>query len=80
MIYPSMSTPNQTLPSLPPPLKKVWGAVVRDWLEEILPDDAHERCTGRVHISVLCLPYRRHHVRCVCFERSIQGRKGGGVV
>ena len=65
---------------------QVWGAVVRDWLDEILPSNAHELCTGRVHISVLCLPYRRHHVRwvkegggrvvglragCVCPHRSV---------
>lgn len=57
----------------PPPLiipiiltnKQVWGPLVRDWLWEILPADAHVRCSGRVHISVLCLPFRRHHVRCV---------------
>eukprot|EP00624_Nannochloropsis_granulata_P002005 evm.model.NODE_19466_length_64249_cov_18.424255.20 len=40
----------------------VWGGVVRDWLEEILPENAAELCRGRVHIHVLCLPYRRHHV------------------
>ncbi|EWM20908.1 Acyl transferase/acyl hydrolase/lysophospholipase [Nannochloropsis gaditana] len=40
----------------------VWGAVVRDWLWEVLPDNAAELCAGRVHISVLCLPYRRCHV------------------
>ena len=40
----------------------VWGGVVNDWLHEILPENAAELCNGRVHISVLCLPYRRHHV------------------
>ena len=35
---------------------------MRDWLMEILPANAAELCSGRVHISVLCLPYRRHHV------------------
>lgn len=40
----------------------VWGLVVRDWLMEILPIDAAQRCSGRVHISVLKLPYRREHV------------------
>lgn len=40
----------------------VWGGVVRDWLEEILPANAAELCRGRVHIHVLCLPYQRHHV------------------
>ena len=40
----------------------VWGEVVREWLQEILPENAAELCRGRVHITVLCLPYRRHHV------------------
>lgn len=30
----------------------VWGAMVRTWLEEVLPEDAHRRCNGRVHIRL----------------------------
>ena len=31
-------------------LMGVWGGVVREWLDELLPSDAHELCTGRVHL------------------------------
>lgn len=48
----------------------VWGGLVRDWLERLLPQDAHARCDGRVHLSVLeVLPWRR---RLVCDFSSRQ--------
>jgi hypothetical protein len=33
-------------------LAGVWGGLVRAWLDELLPDDAHERCSGRVKLVV----------------------------
>jgi hypothetical protein len=30
----------------------IWGGIVREWLDEILPPDAVERCRGRVNILV----------------------------
>ena len=30
----------------------VWGPMVRTWLDELLPDDAHERCSGRVSVLI----------------------------
>lgn len=49
-------------------LAGVWGGLVREWLHQLLPHDAHARCDGRVHISILeVLPWRR---RLVCDFRS----------
>ena len=31
----------------------IWGRLVREWLEELLPDDAHEKCNERTRICVL---------------------------
>jgi hypothetical protein len=41
---------------------QVWGNIVREWLDEVLPENAAEICSGRVHISVVQLPFRRHFV------------------
>ena len=30
----------------------VWGGLVRSWLHTLLPDDAHERCSGQVSVLV----------------------------
>ena len=29
-------------------LAGIWGSLVREWLDELLPEDAAERCNGRV--------------------------------
>jgi hypothetical protein len=31
----------------------VWGRLLREWLEELLPEDAHERCESWIKVSVL---------------------------
>ena len=33
-------------------LAGVWGALVRAWLDGLLPEDAHLRCAGRVKLVV----------------------------
>lgn len=33
-------------------LAGVWGAMVEDWLDELLPDDADVICRERVHLLV----------------------------
>lgn len=33
-------------------LAGVWGAMVEDWLDELLPDDADIICRERVHLLV----------------------------
>ena len=33
-------------------LAGVWGGLVRAWLDALLPDDAHVRCSGRVKLVV----------------------------
>ncbi len=38
-------------------LAGVWGGLVRTWLEELLPSDAAERCSGRVTVVVTELPW-----------------------
>lgn len=30
----------------------IWSGMVKEWLELLLPDDAHTRCSGRTHIIV----------------------------
>ncbi|KAL4452178.1 hypothetical protein ABPG75_007840 [Micractinium tetrahymenae] len=34
----------------------MWGSIARRCLEEMLPEDAHERCTGRVRLRVTAWP------------------------
>lgn len=34
----------------------VWGALIEEWLDDLLPEDAAERCRGRVTIIVTTLP------------------------
>lgn len=31
----------------------VWGRLLREWLEELLPEDAHKRCESWIKVSVL---------------------------
>lgn len=33
-------------------LYAIWGGIVREWLDEILPEDAHFLCRGRVNVLV----------------------------
>mmetsp|Transcript_6559 Transcript_6559/g.19449 ORF Transcript_6559/g.19449 Transcript_6559/m.19449 type:complete len:312 (-) Transcript_6559:238-1173(-) len=40
----------------PVPLLFTWGRLIRAWLDEVLPDNASERCSGRVQIIVNTLP------------------------
>jgi len=30
----------------------IWGGIIRSWLYELLPADAHHKCSGRVHIMM----------------------------
>jgi hypothetical protein len=30
----------------------VWGPILYRWLDELLPEDAHERCSGSVHVQM----------------------------
>ncbi len=39
-------------------IMQVWGPMIRAWLEECLPADAHRRCSGRVTIAVRQVPLR----------------------
>ena len=34
----------------------IWGGVIRQWLDELLPDDAACQCEGRVELLVTALP------------------------
>lgn len=53
-------------------LAGVWGGLVRRWLCELLPHDAHARCDGRVHISLLeILPWRRRLVSDFCSRSAL---------
>ncbi|CAM9372514.1 unnamed protein product, partial [Laminaria digitata] len=38
--------------SRPLGLAGVWGAMVEDWLDELLPEDADSICRDRVHLLV----------------------------
>ena len=33
----------------------IWGGVIRQWLDELLPEDAAQRCDGRVELLVTTL-------------------------
>ena len=46
-----MFTPLQVW-SRPLGLAGVWGAMVEDWLEELLPENADSICRDRVHLLV----------------------------
>jgi hypothetical protein len=38
----------------------IWGGLIERWLNELLPDDCHIICSGRVFISITTLsPFRR---------------------
>jgi hypothetical protein len=38
-------------------LQGVWGGIVRQWLHELLPADAVQRCSsGRVQVVLITLP------------------------
>lgn len=37
----------------------IWGAVIRAWLDELLPPDALEHCRGRVQLVVTQVPELR---------------------
>lgn len=37
-------------------LRGVWSRLIREWLQDMLPDDAAERCRDRLHLYVLNLP------------------------
>lgn len=59
----------------------VWGALIRRWLDDLLPEDAHLRC-GRVRLVATELPrlqqvYLQVGVYCIC-EVVVCG--GGGRV
>lgn len=43
----------------PAGLAGVWGGVVRDWLDELLPGDAAARCAGRLKLVVTAVPSLR---------------------
>jgi hypothetical protein len=42
--------------SRPLGLMGVWGRIVEEWLDALLPEDAHERCSGRVGVVYTVLP------------------------
>ena len=43
----------------PTGLAGVWGGVVRDWLDALLPQDAAARCSGRLKLVVTSVPSLR---------------------
>lgn len=34
----------------------VWGSMIREWLERLLPEDAAQKCSGRVEVAMTALP------------------------
>lgn len=34
----------------------IWGNLIRDWLDKLLPDDAHELVSGRLHVIIAKAP------------------------
>lgn len=50
----------------PFPLLCTWGPLIRQWLETLLPEDAAERCSGRVGLIINPLP-NLHPIRVTSF-------------
>ena len=34
----------------------IWGSLIREWLDKLLPDNAHELATGRLHVIIAKAP------------------------
>lgn len=30
----------------------IWGGLIREWLDRLLPDNAHELCSQRLHVII----------------------------
>lgn len=56
----------------PTGLAGVWGPLVRQWLELLLPEDAGERCSSRLHLQLLELPSISH--REAWFQHRVVSR------
>ena len=50
-------------------LQGVWGPILRQWLDELLPENAHERCEGRVKIIATRMPRMK-----LCYLEEFQTR------
>ena len=50
-------------------LQGVWGDILRQWLDDLLPEDAHERCQGRVKIIATRMPRLK-----LCYLEDFQTR------
>lgn len=50
-------------------LQGVWGAILRQWLDDLLPENAHERCQGRVKIIATRMPRMK-----LCYLEEFQTR------
>lgn len=46
----------------------VWGGLIRSWLDELLPEDAHVRCTGSVELFTLALRLPPRHLGVRSFD------------
>ncbi|CAI5487585.1 unnamed protein product, partial [Closterium sp. Naga37s-1] len=53
----------------PAGLAGVWGRLVGEWLDLMLPADAHTRCTHRLSLHIVTLPSIRH--RAPWFQRQV---------
>ncbi|CAI5515273.1 unnamed protein product [Closterium sp. Naga37s-1] len=53
----------------PAGLAGVWGRLVGEWLDLMLPPDAHTRCTHRLSLHIVTLPSIRH--RAPWFQRQV---------
>jgi len=40
----------------------VWGGIIRTWLHHLLPEDAAERCSGKVQIVVVAVPILKRKI------------------
>jgi hypothetical protein len=49
----------QDLFNRPGGLQGIWGKILREWLEDLLPENAHEICTDRVKIIATRMPRMR---------------------
>lgn len=51
----------------------IWGGLIREWLDRLLPDNAHELCSHRLHVIIGTAPTLDQfevcvNIPCKCLE------------
>jgi predicted acylesterase/phospholipase RssA len=46
----------------------IWSSMIEEWLNDLLPEDAHERCNHKVHIILSCVSLSQPKYTVSSFE------------